>query len=217
MDTKKYKWSKNLSGKYTIYDVEIFGLVDDSSRGLKITPSDAKKIVSKFYSNKCKSFYPRIFVGHHQTTENRQGVGFLDNVCYVPETQLFVSDLAELLPETLEDIRLRNKYPYRSVEYIHSDHLITGLALCESQSSYFPLPLLVLGEQIKVGTSPSVQAFQRGRDARICLHARELYLHTIKNGTPKQVHAFTTTWNTVEKFQFDAIERGEKWLEGLHG
>ena len=52
-------------------------------------------------------------------------------------------------------------------------------------------------------------------DAKVAKFAKQVYVDTLKRGTPKDIDTFVARWDTVEKFQKNAIEEGMEWLEGL--
>lgn len=142
---KEFNWVKQPNGRYTIFDVPIFGVFDDNKRG-SVGTEDLHEAIVAFEENKNeRSHYPRIHIGHHEKVENRQGAGYLDNLQLRGDT--IYADLVEIIPEVFEQIIQEMKFPYVSSEYNPEKKQITSLALLESQSPYFKYPLLALSKE----------------------------------------------------------------------
>jgi hypothetical protein len=138
---KKYRWFRQENGKYTIRAVEIFGVFEDKDRGDAVTEETLHRIVADTGELHKRGQYQRVFLGHHESFENKTGVGFLDSLFVNGET-LF-SDIVEV-PECIFMQIMDLRYPYRSAEF--SKGKLVGVALLESQQSYFPFPILSLAE-----------------------------------------------------------------------
>lgn len=144
-NVKEFDWVKQPNGRYTIFDVPIFGTFKDDKRGA-VEIEDLQHVISSFNENKGENFhYPRIHVGHHEKLENRPGAGYLDNLALKGDTVF--ADLVEITPDIFEQIIREMKFPYVSAEYNPDKKQITSLALLESQSPYFKYPLLVLAQE----------------------------------------------------------------------
>ena len=144
-NVKEFDWVKQPNGRYTIFDVPIFGTFKDDKRGA-VEIEDLQHVISSFNENKGEKFhYPRIHVGHHEKLENRPGAGYLDNLVLKGET--IFADLVEITPDIFEQIIREMKFPYVSAEYNPDKKQITSLALLESQSPYFKYPLLSLAQE----------------------------------------------------------------------
>lgn len=141
---KKYQWCKNDNGTFTIFQVEIFRTFEDEQRG-KIGEEGLDEIVENFEKEKAAGWYPRIHAGHHdRSTENLDGVGYLDNFSRVG--QVIFADFAEIEEEDFQDF-LKKKYPGRSVEFDDEKMVIDTLAVLKSQCPYFKFPMLYLEEE----------------------------------------------------------------------
>lgn len=144
-NVKEFNWVKQPNGRYTIFDVPIFGTFKDDKRGA-VEIEDLQHVISSFNENKGENFhYPRIHVGHHEKLENRPGAGYLDNLALRGDTVF--ADLVEITPDIFEQIIREMKFPYVSAEYNPDKKQITSLALLESQSPYFKYPLLALTQE----------------------------------------------------------------------
>ena len=144
-NVKEFDWVKQPNGRYTIFDVPIFGTFKDDKRGA-VEIEDLQHVISSFNENKGENFhYPRIHVGHHEKLENRPGAGYLDNLILKGDT--IFADLVEITPDIFEQIIREMKFPYVSAEYNPDKKQITSLALLESQSPYFKYPLLALAQE----------------------------------------------------------------------
>jgi len=137
----KTKYQTTFDGKtYSILKVPIFKTTEDEERGT-FNITNLREIVKNFNKGVKNDWYPRIFIGHHDpnSTENRLGVGFLDNLVY--EDEVIYADFVKINRDVFEDIK-NLKYPYRSVEIKKDTKEIRGLALLESQPPYFSFPIL---------------------------------------------------------------------------
>lgn len=149
---KRYKWYREPDGEYAILDVEILDVYDDRrktaggemvyGRG-KADLSDLSAAVNNFEEQRILGHYPRVFVGHHESMENRPGVGFLDRLRLRGDQ--IIADIVCIPAHKFQEIK-SGRYPYRSPEYVPQIQRITGLALLESQHPFFISPMLFLEE-----------------------------------------------------------------------
>jgi hypothetical protein len=146
MDIKKrYLWSKNPeTGRFNIYNVEVFENYKHKDRG-EVGEKEAREIIKTFRFNRDKrGHYPRVHIGHHDSAENKEGAGWMDNLRYA--NGQFLADFVEIYPEKFAEIK-RGKYPYRSVEYDPDPKEIASVALLESHAPFFKFPMLFLAEE----------------------------------------------------------------------
>ena len=147
---KKYQWSEDGNGKYTIYSVEIFyphiKHNEDGSIKYEITEDTIKEIINNYgYSVIHEGYYPIAHLGHHNVFGDcRENVGYLD--AFREENKHIVCDIIDLDRETIEKA-LNKRLPYRSVEYDFVEKKIKTLALLESQPPALALPIMILEDE----------------------------------------------------------------------
>lgn len=156
---QKANWTKTDDGKYAILDIPIFSLVDDELKGVKFTIDKAKRAIQQFLEDAKRGFFPRVFVGHHDSTsEEKKGVGFLEGLKLKGDT--IFANVVDINEENWTLFK-NGVYPYRSVEYNSGRNLITGLALLESHMPYFRFANLVLNENPVLNFSMDTKIIRR--------------------------------------------------------
>ena len=142
---KKYAWSKLNNGLYVIYDVETIRTFSDVKRGnLDMTKlQDLKRGLDK--QEQAGQWIP-VFFGHHESYENHQLSGFLDDFRIIQD--VLYCNIVNISEESFQEIKA-GKWPYRSPEYNVEANRLTGLALCASQVSYFIFPMFFLEDEEK--------------------------------------------------------------------
>jgi len=140
---KKYPWTKEADGTFTIFNVEVF-MTHDDEMGC-VTPDVGARIVQNFKRSIDAGHLHRVHEGHHaKGVENRPAAGFLDNLRF--DGEFFWADLAEIPPGIFSKIQ-RKTLPFRSVEYDDKKEKIETLALLESRPPHFELPALVPADE----------------------------------------------------------------------
>lgn len=189
-NTQDRAWVKQPNGRYTIFNVPIFGEFQDEKRG-QVTMQDLEEVVKNFQADKQDNYrYPRIHIGHHEGNENRPGAGYLDS--FRVENGVVYADLVEVTPEVFQAIRAKMKYPYVSAEYHPDRKKILSLALLESQAPFFSFPLLKLEETQRV---PAMMFNFGFPELRLQGNPED-----IERFTDKQA-AWACRWDTIMKFQ----------------
>lgn len=165
----RYKWAKQPNGKITIFDVPIFApfrreYTKESGEVVteEITAEDFPSICREFETEKRTGHYPRVQIGHQDdySAVNSPGVGYLDNL-HVQDDMLW-ADLVEMKPSCHVQL-LEGEIPYRSVGFnpARGEHgVIENLALLESRTPYFRLPMMFLEKLPLKATSQQISAFE---------------------------------------------------------
>lgn len=162
-----YNAIKQKSGKYIIPNVEIFiPYEDEKIDPPRVDSSELFDFVENFEKQRSetqlifgseKNYLPRVHVSHHDDgTENRVGVGFLDNL--LVRNNILYADMIGV-PEVMVEDLANGKYPYRSVEFVgkDKDKRIVSLALLESREPYHKLPIMDEVVKLQKNNSKSVR------------------------------------------------------------
>lgn len=139
---KTYSWRKTPQGTYQIFKIPIFTM----SKERNVTINNLLAALNKFQLDKRQSYYPRAFLGHHNSqTPNieRQGAGFLDNL-YLDISGVMWADIVDIPEAAWVSIYNRN-FVYVSVEWIPSE--IIGLAFLSSSAPFFKFPPVLLEKE----------------------------------------------------------------------
>lgn len=159
---KKYRWTKQPNGRFAIFDVEVFEPYESEDRG-ELSEADVDGVIEKFEHEKIRGHWPRAHTCHHQdgSADNRDPVGFIDNLRYDHQEKVFFADLVDIYPDKFEKIKDRT-YPYRSAEF--NGEKILSVALLSTQSPYFKRPMIVLeSEPVELSDRESLQFSERSK------------------------------------------------------
>ena len=139
---KKYKTKENKDGSFNVLEVPIFKL--GKHRGFDYNKEWFEKAKANHIEGLKEGYLPSAIVGH-DGTEEKESVGFLDNLKL--KGQNILADITKISPEFFEKIKKR-AFPHRSIEVHPEKAKISALALLGGTEPYHKLPVLeVFGEE----------------------------------------------------------------------
>lgn len=130
-----FKVNDEGGGFFTIKDVPVFEMHSD--RGFPCDVTWMQNAIANHASYKGKQWRPPIIIGHNIRGQEKEAVGFLDNL--VLKGKRLYADLVRVPGEIKAKI-IKNSYPSRSVEVLPKSKRILALALLGGTAPHFALP-----------------------------------------------------------------------------
>ena len=138
----KYKIVNEGDSFFTIQGVPIFEMHTD--RGFPCNTEWMNAAIKNHLHHKEGGYRPTIFVGHNVRGQEKESVGFLDNL--VLRGKRLYADYVRV-PKIMKEKIARNAFPSRSVEILPKSKRILALALLGSTTPHFPLPQMTYEEE----------------------------------------------------------------------
>ncbi|MDP6180312.1 MAG: hypothetical protein QGG48_10505, partial [Desulfatiglandales bacterium] len=163
--THKYKSAKQSDGNYTIKDIPIFAAIGEA-KGFTYNKKWLFKALKTFNLRAKNGYRYRVHIEHHNGDGSREGAGYFNNLHIKPcaldgkKVYAIYADLVDIKPDVYRRIR-EGELPYRSVEILNPEEPeISSLALMETETPFFRLPVTTVTEAMPSGAIFSFRTFK---------------------------------------------------------